>query len=89
VTFLSSPYFSHLAFFIADIVGDALLILLPFWLVYRTKLNRAQKIRIIAIFSTTILITAFALYHAAWVFKGGFEEAFAATLQVRDAVTAS
>ena len=48
----------------------------------KAKLTKAQKIRIAAIFSTTILTTAFALNHAYFVFKGGIKEALAAILQV-------
>ncbi|PPQ82833.1 hypothetical protein CVT25_009208 [Psilocybe cyanescens] len=67
---------------ITDVLSDAILILAPTRLVWRTKLSHAQKIRVIAIFSTTLITTAISLNHAYFVLKwGGLQEALAAVLQ--------
>ena len=75
---------------IADVISDAILILAPVRLVWKTKLSAAQKIRVMAIFSTTLITTAVSLNHAYFVLKwGGLREALAAVLQVRDLFAAS
>jgi len=67
---------------ITDVISDAILILAPVRLVWKTKLSAAQKIRVMAIFSTTLMTTAVSLNHAYFVLKwGGLREALAAVLQ--------
>ncbi|KDR74311.1 hypothetical protein GALMADRAFT_211910 [Galerina marginata CBS 339.88] len=67
---------------ITDVVSDAILILAPVRLVWKTKLSAAQKVRVMAIFSTTLITTAVSLNHAYFVLKwGGLQEALAAILQ--------
>ncbi|KAF8905800.1 hypothetical protein CPB84DRAFT_1771225 [Gymnopilus junonius] len=67
---------------ITDVISDAILILAPVMLVWKTKLSSAQKIRIMAVFSTTLMTTAVSLNHAYFVLKwGGLREALAAVLQ--------
>lgn len=70
---------------LADVVGDAIVILAPIRLVWRTTLSKPQKIRIITIFSTTIIMTAVSLNHGFTVMLngGGLTEALASLLQVR------
>ncbi|EDR04165.1 uncharacterized protein LACBIDRAFT_304778 [Laccaria bicolor S238N-H82] len=60
-----------------DVVGDAIR------LVWRTTLSKPQKIRIITILSTTIIMTAVSLNHAFTVMLngGGLTEALASLLQ--------
>jgi len=65
------------------VVSDAILVLAPVRLVWRIKLTPAQKIRVISIFSTTLVTTAISLNHAYFVLKwGGLQEALAAVMQV-------
>ena len=70
---------------LADVVGDAIVILAPIRLVWKTTLSKPQKIRIITIFSTTIIMTAVSLNHGFTVMLngGGLTEALASLLQVR------
>ena len=70
---------------LADVVGDAIVILAPIRLVLRATFSKPQKIRIITIFSTTIIMTAISLNHAFTVMLngGGLTEALASLLQVR------
>ncbi|KAJ3554409.1 hypothetical protein NM688_g3128 [Phlebia brevispora] len=67
---------------ICDVFSDTVLIVAPIRLVYRVHLSRSQKIRLTAIFSTTILTTVVSLNHAVWVLTaGGLKEALAAVIQ--------
>jgi len=67
---------------ITDVLSDATLILAPFRLVYRVRLSRAQKIRIVSIFSTSAITTIVSLVHAYYVFtNGGLKEAMAALFE--------
>lgn len=67
---------------ITDVVTDAILVAVPLKLVWRVKLTRPQKIRIIAIFSSTSIATAVSLYHSYAILRfGGFQEARAAVIQ--------
>lgn len=67
---------------ITDVLSDAVLIVAPIRLVWRVRLSMAQKIRVIAIFSSTMLSTAVSLNHASWVIRGGgLMEAMAAVIQ--------
>ncbi|CCL99491.1 uncharacterized protein FIBRA_01509 [Fibroporia radiculosa] len=67
---------------IADVLGDSILIVAPIRLVWGIKLTRPQKIRVIAVFSSTSLTTAVSLNHASWVLRdGGLIEALASVIQ--------
>lgn len=67
----------------ADVLSDTILILAPFRLVYRVRLSRAQKIRVLAIFSTSAITTIVSLTHAYYVITdGGLKEAVAAMFEV-------
>ncbi|TFK55517.1 hypothetical protein OE88DRAFT_628840 [Heliocybe sulcata] len=68
---------------ITDVMTDAILVAAPLRLVWKVKLSPAQKIRIMAVFSSTTIATAVSLYHAYAILRfGGFEEARAAVIQV-------
>ncbi|OBZ69447.1 hypothetical protein A0H81_10643 [Grifola frondosa] len=56
---------------VVDVLSDAILIAAPLRLVYGVTLTRAQRIRVTAIFSTTILTTALCMHHAYWVAVNG------------------
>ncbi|KIJ26815.1 hypothetical protein M422DRAFT_137769, partial [Sphaerobolus stellatus SS14] len=61
---------------------DAFLIFVPLRLVWNIRLTRPQKIRITAIFSTTIVTTCVSMNHAFFVLRaGGLKEALAAIVQ--------
>jgi hypothetical protein len=83
ILLISTPFLMFMI--LADVVGDAIVILAPIRLVWRTTLSKPQKIRIITIFSTTIIMTAISLNHAFTVMLngGGLTEALASLLQVR------
>ncbi|KIJ40421.1 hypothetical protein M422DRAFT_173811, partial [Sphaerobolus stellatus SS14] len=67
---------------ITDVLCDAFLIFVPLRLVWNIRLTRAQKIRITAIFSTTIVTTCVSMNHAFFVLRaGGLKEALAAIVQ--------
>ncbi|KAF8816527.1 hypothetical protein BYT27DRAFT_7127747 [Phlegmacium glaucopus] len=67
---------------ITDIACDAILIFAPLRLVWKTRLSRAQKIRLMSLFSTTIITTIVSMNHAYFVLKtGGLPEALAAVIQ--------
>ncbi|KAG1886530.1 hypothetical protein F4604DRAFT_1276779 [Suillus subluteus] len=67
---------------ITDVFGDTILILAPIRLIYKVRLTRAQKIRIIAIFSTSAITTVVSLAHAYYVLSdGGLKEAVAAMVE--------
>lgn len=67
---------------ITDVVTDAVLVFAPINLVWKIKLSRNQKIRIITVFSATVAATAVSLYHAYAILRfGGYVEARAAIIQ--------
>jgi hypothetical protein len=67
---------------ITDVFGDTILILAPFRLIYKVRLTRVQKIRILAIFSTSAITTIVSLAHAYYVLSdGGLKEAVAAMIE--------
>ncbi|KAI0030144.1 hypothetical protein K488DRAFT_88037 [Vararia minispora EC-137] len=66
---------------VTDVVSDAVLVLAPLYLLAGVK-NRALVIRVMAVFFTTVLSTAFSLYHGYEILTvGGTSEARAATFQ--------
>ncbi|KAG2040525.1 hypothetical protein BDR03DRAFT_129298 [Suillus americanus] len=67
---------------ITDVLGDTILILGPFRLIYKVRLTKTQKIRILAIFSTSAITTIVSLAHAYYVLSdGGLKEAVAAMVE--------
>ena len=67
----------------ADVLGDTILIIVPFQLVYRISLNRAQKIRILSIFSASAVTTIVCVAHSYYVLTtGGLREAVAGLVEV-------
>lgn len=67
---------------ITDVLGDSILILAPFRLIYKVRLTTAQKIRILTIFSTSAITTIVSLAHAYYVLsEGGLKEAVAAMVE--------
>ncbi|KAG1866211.1 hypothetical protein F4604DRAFT_1779364 [Suillus subluteus] len=67
---------------ITDVFGDTVLILAPFRLIYKVRLTKAQKIRILAIFSTSAITTVVSLVHAYYILSdGGLKEAVAAIVE--------
>lgn len=65
-----------------DVISDAILIVAPIRLLWRIHLESSTKIRLMAVFGTTLITTAVSLYHAYAVFRiGGLSEALAATIQ--------
>lgn len=67
---------------ITDVFGDSVLILAPFRLIYKVRLTKAQKIRILAIFSTSTITTVVSLVHAYYILSNeGLKEAMAAMVE--------
>ena len=67
----------------ADVLGDALLIIIPCRLVYKVRLSRSQKIRIISIFSASAITTVVCLVHAYYLFtQAGITEGVTAVVEV-------
>ncbi|KAG2048141.1 hypothetical protein BDR06DRAFT_984915 [Suillus hirtellus] len=67
---------------ITDVFGDTVLILAPFRLIYKVRLTKAQKIRILAIFSTSTITTVVSLVHAYYILSDeGLKEAMAAMVE--------
>ncbi|KAG2104354.1 uncharacterized protein F5147DRAFT_704035 [Suillus discolor] len=67
---------------ITDVFGDTVLILAPFRLIYKVRLTKAQKIRILAIFSTSAITTVVSLVHAYYILSNeGLKEAMAAAVE--------
>lgn len=70
-------------FYPADVLSDTALILAPSRLVYKVRLSRAQKIRILSIFSASAITTIVSLVHAYYVLSDGeLKEAVAALFEV-------
>ncbi|KAI5996906.1 hypothetical protein F5J12DRAFT_852788 [Pisolithus orientalis] len=67
---------------ITDVLGDMILILAPFRLIYKIRLTKAQKIRLLSIFSTSAITTIVSLIHAYYVLTdGGLKEVLAAIVE--------
>ncbi|KAG1827973.1 hypothetical protein EV424DRAFT_1536972 [Suillus variegatus] len=56
---------------ITDVLGDAVLIFAPFSLIYRVGLSSPQKIRVLAVFSASMITTIVSLVHAYYIFSSG------------------
>lgn len=68
----------------ADVISDLLLVAAPMRLLWRVQLQRGLKLRLRAVFATTLIGTAVSLYHAYCVLRfSGIPEFLAATLQVQ------
>ncbi|KZT28367.1 hypothetical protein NEOLEDRAFT_1109272 [Neolentinus lepideus HHB14362 ss-1] len=71
-----------IAYIITDVISDTILVVAPIKLVWRLKLSRPQKIRLISVFLATFMSTAVSLYHAYTVLRlGGFVDGRAAVIQ--------
>ncbi|KAG1733114.1 hypothetical protein EDB19DRAFT_1831053 [Suillus lakei] len=67
---------------ITDVLGDSVLILAPFCLIYKVRLSRAQKVRVLSVFSTSAITTIVSLTHAYYIFSGGgLKEVMAAMVE--------
>ncbi|KAI6004534.1 hypothetical protein F5J12DRAFT_722180, partial [Pisolithus orientalis] len=67
----------------ADVLSDTILILAPFRLIYNVKLTKAQKIRLLSMFSTSAVTTVVSLSHAYYALNdGGLKAIMAATVEV-------
>ncbi|KAI6156755.1 hypothetical protein BKA82DRAFT_166109, partial [Pisolithus tinctorius] len=67
---------------ITDVLGDMILILAPFRLIYKIRLTKAQKIRLLSVFSTSAITTIVSLIHAYYVLTdGGLKEVLAAIVE--------
>ncbi|KIO02121.1 hypothetical protein M404DRAFT_148358, partial [Pisolithus tinctorius Marx 270] len=68
---------------ITDVLGDTILILAPFHLIYKVRLTKAQKIRLLSIFSTSGATTIVSLTHAYYLLSdGGLKEILAAIVEL-------
>ncbi|KAJ7616094.1 hypothetical protein FB45DRAFT_1064235 [Roridomyces roridus] len=68
---------------VTDVIGDTILIAAPLHLLWGVRLQRSLKLRLIAVFASTAVMTAVSLYHDYTIYLfGGLPEAFAANLQV-------
>jgi hypothetical protein len=56
---------------ITDVLSDFFLIFAPFFFIYNVRLSRAQKVRVLSVFSTSAITTAVSLTHAYYIFSGG------------------
>ncbi|KAG2356667.1 hypothetical protein BDR07DRAFT_432098 [Suillus spraguei] len=56
---------------ITDVLGDFALILPPFCLLYKVRLSRPQKVRVLSVFSASSITTVVSLVHAYYVFSDG------------------
>ncbi|KAG1808974.1 uncharacterized protein BJ212DRAFT_1381702 [Suillus subaureus] len=56
---------------ITDVLGDFVLILAPFCLVYKVRLSRTQKVRVLSVFSASAITTIVSLTHAYYIFSAG------------------
>ncbi|KIJ25241.1 hypothetical protein M422DRAFT_273819 [Sphaerobolus stellatus SS14] len=67
---------------ITEILCDAFLVFVPLRLVWKIKLARSQKIRVNAVFSTTIISTTVSLAHAYYLVKmGGTSESLSGVVE--------
>ncbi|KAJ6457014.1 hypothetical protein C8R47DRAFT_185371 [Mycena vitilis] len=68
---------------ITDVISDIMLIAAPTRLLWRARLQRSLKVRLLAVFATTAIGTIVSLYHAYCVIRfGGIPEFLAATVQL-------
>ncbi|KAJ7651150.1 hypothetical protein FB45DRAFT_1018503 [Roridomyces roridus] len=68
---------------ITDVISDAILIIAPLRLLWGVRLQRALKLRLMAVFTTSAITTVVSLYHDITVLRiGGIPEVIAATIQV-------
>ncbi|KIO02108.1 hypothetical protein M404DRAFT_59936, partial [Pisolithus tinctorius Marx 270] len=68
---------------ITDVLGDTILILAPFRLIYKVRLTKAQKIRLLSVFSTSAVTTVVSLIHAYYVLTDGeLKETIAGIVEV-------
>ncbi|KAI6156966.1 hypothetical protein BKA82DRAFT_949588 [Pisolithus tinctorius] len=73
---------------ITDVFGDAILILAPFHLIYKVRLTKAQKLRLLSIFSASGITTIVSLTHAYYLLSnGGLKEVMAAIVQLSVSLT--
>ncbi|KAG1778167.1 hypothetical protein EV702DRAFT_190738 [Suillus placidus] len=56
---------------ITDVLGDFVLILAPFCLIYRVRLSGGQKVRVLSVFSASAITTIVSLTHSYYIFSGG------------------
>ncbi|KAG1733113.1 hypothetical protein EDB19DRAFT_1731614 [Suillus lakei] len=56
---------------ITDVLGDSVLILAPFHLIYKVRLSWARKVRVLSVFSASAITTVVSLTHAYYIFTGG------------------
>ncbi|KAG1859242.1 hypothetical protein F4604DRAFT_1684710 [Suillus subluteus] len=67
---------------ITDVLADFFLIMAPFFLIYKVRLSKTQKVRILAVFSTSAITTIVSLTHAYYIFCGeGLKEFMAAIVE--------
>ncbi|KAG2095842.1 hypothetical protein BD769DRAFT_1301839, partial [Suillus cothurnatus] len=67
---------------ITDVLGDFFLIFAPFFLIYNVRLSRAQKVRVLSVFSASAITTVVSLTHAYYILSGGgTREAMAAIVE--------
>ncbi|KAI6004532.1 hypothetical protein F5J12DRAFT_722404, partial [Pisolithus orientalis] len=67
---------------ITDVLSDTILILAPFHLICKIRLNKAQKIRLMSVFSTSGITTVVSLTHAYYVLSdGGLKEGLTAIVE--------
>jgi hypothetical protein len=56
---------------ITDVLGDSVLILAPFCMIYKVNLSTAQKVRVLSVFSASAITTVVSLTHAYYIFSDG------------------
>ncbi|KAG1871891.1 hypothetical protein C8R48DRAFT_670331 [Suillus tomentosus] len=67
---------------ITDVLGDTVLIFAPFSLIYRIRLSSPQKIRVLAVFSASMITTIVSLVHAYYISSdGGTKEVMAGVVE--------
>lgn len=67
---------------ITDVLGDTVLIFAPFSLIYRIRLSSPQKIRVLAVFSASMITTIVSLTHAYYISSnGGTKEVMAGVVE--------
>ncbi|KAG2356668.1 hypothetical protein BDR07DRAFT_1422607 [Suillus spraguei] len=67
---------------ITDVLGDSILISVPFFLIYNIRLSRPQKVRVLTAFSASSITTIVSLVHAYYIFSSGrLKEVMAAIVE--------
>ncbi|KAG2347248.1 hypothetical protein BDR05DRAFT_876797 [Suillus weaverae] len=67
---------------ITDVLADVVLIVAPFCLIYKVRLSKSQKVRILSVFSTSAITTIVSLTHAYYIVAGGgLKEVMAAVVE--------